>query len=204
MKTAKALLIWFLISIGQRCLAQEKADIITLLNGESITCTIANQSKTDIYYQAKEGKGQTFVIPIADIKSVAYWNGEKVIFTELPPQASTNPTQTTVMPVPYEMYSKGLLDGENVYERYGGAAKSTFIVSLLNPVLGLVPAIACASMVPADRNLMLPPSTHISDPNYLAGYREAAYKKKKKAVWNSFGQGAVLSVFALIIILRLH
>lgn len=89
------------------------------------------------------------------------------------------------------MYTQGVLDANRFYPKKSTGAGGTFCTSfLLSPILGLIPAIACASKEPSVANMGYPDAQLMKDPEYLRGYTETAHALKKKKVWGAYGAGA--------------
>ena len=75
----KKLLSLYILCLVALCVSAQ--DIIVTTAGETIAAKILEVSKTEIRYkEANYTEGPTFVLPIADIKSIAYANGKVVVF----------------------------------------------------------------------------------------------------------------------------
>jgi hypothetical protein len=93
-----------------------------------------------------------------------------------------------------QLYNKGLSDAQKNYTDNGG----TFWVGCVSvgctPVCGLIPAIMIGDNEPKEPNLGIPRSAYSEHPDYRKGYKEEAYRMKKKKVWNSYGIGSGIFV----------
>jgi hypothetical protein len=74
----------------------------------------------------------------------------------------------------------------------------TLVSALVFP-LNLIPAIACSATPPGDENLGYKDKKLMENPDYNMGYKEQAYKIKKKKVWKNFaiGTGAIFGLYIL-------
>lgn len=99
-----------------------------------------------------------------------------------------------------DAYRQGFLDAETYFIKTQGANIGNAIATgLTSPVIGLIPALITSGSKPADKNLHVPDPTKLADEEYMKGYREGAFKAKKRAVWSGYATGA--SIWALFIIL---
>jgi hypothetical protein len=107
---------------------------------------------------------------------------------------SENGNYSTSQQNPYsynpQLYNKGMTDARKNYTDNGG----TFWVGCVSvgctPVCGLIPAIMIGDNQPKEANLGIPRSAYSEHPDYRKGYKEEAYRMKKKKVWNSYGIGS--------------
>ena len=94
-------------------------------------------------------------------------------------------------------YQKGLSDAQKNYKFYKSAATTTFIVSILSPILGLAPAIGGTSGTP---NIITPLNYDLlKNPDYNKGYEYQAKKLRSKKVWNNWLIGTGINIAASII-----
>jgi hypothetical protein len=97
-------------------------------------------------------------------------------------------------------YEQGVLDAQRLYpKKHTGAGGTFFTCFLLDPVLGLIPALICSSSPPKTENLGVTNADLLNDTEYMRGYTDEAHKLKKKKVWTGFtaGTGAYLVVVAV-------
>lgn len=99
-----------------------------------------------------------------------------------------------------DLYVKGQVDAERNYVKYKGAAAGTLIVSLISPLVGLIPAIACSSTSPKVTNLGYPDEKLFQDKEYRNGYTTKAKKTKKRKVWTNWGIGFGVNVLLVLIL----
>jgi len=204
----KTYLIGLLLMLTSFCAAwgQQKPDVIVRQNGEKIEGFVRQIRENDIYYGQPNMPEDVFrTISINDVAVILYHDGKVQTFaqpTSAPSAAPTPepaPTQyvdnfaTPAQPpasAPMDeglLYMKGVGDAQTFYSRYTPAGTGTLIVSLLSPLAGLIPAIACSSTPPKVKNLGMPYSSYSTNPHYLMGYKAEAKKKKSRKVWKNFG-----------------
>jgi hypothetical protein len=96
---------------------------------------------------------------------------------------------------------KGKRDAEMNYKgKKSGAGWTAATTVLFSPIIGVIPAAACASSEPSDQNLNYRDNELMKDYDYNKAYVEQAHKTKKKKVWTSFGvsSGAWLLLILLL------
>ena len=92
-------------------------------------------------------------------------------------------------------YNKGMLAAKKNYKGYKGPATTTFIVSILSPILGLAPAIGASSSTPSD--LYHSDYDKLKDPSYYKGYAITAKKIRSDKVWKNWAYGTVIDILAI-------
>lgn len=113
--------------------------------------------------------------------------------TAIPPKDLT--ASSTVSP-----YVQGTMDAERYYKKYKGAGTGTLITSLVSPLVGLIPAIACSASAPKLSNLGYPDENQFKTQEYYLAYTEKAKKIKKKKVWTNWGIGFGVNLVAVLAI----
>lgn len=99
-----------------------------------------------------------------------------------------------------EAYRQGFLDAETYFTKTHGVNIGNAIATgLTSPILGLIPALITSGSKPADKNLQVPDPAKLADEEYMKGYREGAFKAKKRAVWGGYATG--VSLWALLILI---
>ena len=165
-------------------------DIITQKSGEDIKAKILEVTQTEVKYKKFDNQtGPSFSMMKSEILMIRYENGTKDIFKE-----TTSPTTT-------DLYTQGQSDSKLNYRGKNSGAVWTSVTTLLtSPVLGLIPAVLCASNEPLDENLNITKPELMKDANYNKGYREQAHKTKKNKVWTNYGisSGAWLLIILLL------
>lgn len=101
-----------------------------------------------------------------------------------------------------DLYTQGTLDAQNQYSgKHTGAGGTFATCALINPVLGLIPALLCTSNPPKTENLGVKDANLLQDEEYMKGYSEQAHKMKKKKVWTAFGAGTATYAAVLAVVL---
>lgn len=100
---------------------------------------------------------------------------------------------------PQDLNIKGEIDASKHYRKYKGAATGTLITSLVSPLLGLIPAIACSSTTPKLENLGYPDQQLFQKSDYYKGYTKKAKRIKSGKVWKNWGIGLGVNI-ALVLI----
>jgi hypothetical protein len=168
-------------------------DIITTKAGEDILAKISEVGHTEIKYRKFDNPdGPMFTLLRSDVLMIRYENGTKDVFNDEPKAVTASPAPNA------NLYLQGQMDASTYYEGYKGAGTGTLLVSLLSPLAGLIPAIACSSTRPRDQKLMYPDADLMKNTNYHNGYTQRAKKIKSKKVWKNwliaFGVNIVLSI----------
>jgi len=157
------------------CLSQ---DIITLKTGEDILGKLAEVTTTEIKYKKFDHQdGPIYTILRSDVLMIRYEDGSKDIFTE---------TKTTSSPK--DMANRGMQDAMANYKgKHTGTGWTVATTILFSPIIGIIPAAACASATPSDTNLDYKDGELMKDDLYNLSYKKTAHRTKKKKVWLGFG-----------------
>jgi len=99
-----------------------------------------------------------------------------------------------------DLYVKGQLDASRNYKKYKGASTGTLITSLVSPIIGLIPAIACSATAPKLEKLGYPDEKLFMQKEYYNGYTKKAKKIKSGKVWKSWGIGLGVNLLLAIVI----
>ena len=94
--------------------------------------------------------------------------------------------------------SAGSLDAKKYYKGYKGAGTGTLIVSIINPILGLAPAIGLTSGTPLD--LMYPNEELMKDQKYRDDYIYTAKSIRSKKVWRNWAVGLAFNVVVGVVV----
>ena len=161
-------------------------DVITVKAGEDIQAKILELSTTEIKFKKFDNQtGPTFTILKSTVLMVRYENGTKDIFNQ------TEELKTPSKTPNEDMRMKGRRDAEMNYTgKKSGAGWTAATTILFSPLIGLIPAAACASSAPNDENLNYRDYELMKDFEYNKAYAEQAHKIKKKKVWKNFGVGS--------------
>ena len=142
----------------------------------------------DIKYKKFENPdGPSYSILKSDVLLIKYENGNKDVFN------AENLSEQ-------DLFTQGKLDASQFYRNYRPAGTGTLIASLVSPLVGLIPAIACSSTQPKDDNLNVPHPELLKKGNYYEGYTKRAKKIKQGKVWKNWGIGLGVNLLAAIIL----
>jgi len=189
------LTLFYIISI---CFSQ---DTITKKSGEDIQAKVLEVTLTEIKYKKFENQnGPTYSILKSNVQMIIYENRTKDIFNE--------GKQYESIPAPgpstSDLYIQGQRDASKYYRGYKGAGTGTLITSLVSPLVGLIPAIACSAAQPKEINLNYPNVDLMKDPNYYDGYTQRSKKIKQGKIWTNWGIGLGVNLVAAIILSTLE
>ena len=196
-----ALAIVFIIS---NCFSQ---DTITFRSLEEVQAKVFEITSTDIKYKKFDNpNGPVFIILRSDVLSIRYENGTKDIFNTEKEESGNTPSTPASPPVlaptpvmsSNDYYMKGQKDATRYYVGYTGAGTGTLVTSLVSPLLGLVPAIACVATPPKQKNLNFPSAELLKNPDYHRGYDARAKKMKQGKVWTNWGVGLGVNLILVI------
>jgi len=164
-------------------------DTLVLITSAKIPVAIEDIGSEEIQYRNfMDPDAATFSIRKSDVDYVVFADGFK--------QKMEAEDSTGVNESPRLLYVQGQTDATRFYDGYKGAGTGTLIISLLSPLVGLIPAIACSATKPAEVNLGYPDSHLYHNPDYQRGYMRQAKKIKSSKVWTNwfvaFGVNVVL------------
>lgn len=93
-----------------------------------------------------------------------------------------------------EQYIRGVRDAERHFKSYKKAAKITYYSSIVNPLIGLVPAIANSNTMIPESKLHFTNEELMNNPDYYYGYTHQASRIKKHQIWKKWRQGSVIGL----------
>ncbi len=172
-------------------------DVITKKTSEDIQAKVTEITTNEIKYKKFDNlNGPTFTILKSDVLMIRYQNGSKDIFTE---SQSANTSTNMDNNNSIDMRIKGAQDAIANYKgKKSGAGWTGATALLINPLVGLIPAVACSSSGPSDDNLNYPNSQLMKNHEYNQAYRQQAHKIKKKKIWTRYGLSSGLFFIFLI------
>jgi len=211
MKATIPLLVFLLVSVYAAA-----QDVLVKRNGDEIKAKVLTITPSEITYllpanpkDSAAAPAQEQTIARQDVFMVKYENGAKEVFedqgtTEMRTVAYEPETKPIAVRKENQadMFQRGKFDAMNYYHGYTGAATGTLIVSLLSPVVGLVPAIACSAAPPTQQSLHFPSYEHYKDGSYQTGYRQQAHRMKAGRVWRNWGIGLGVNVALIVLLTR--
>jgi hypothetical protein len=173
----RAILI-VLAMMGTQALMSQ--DVIFLHSGEEIRGRVMEIGVSTISYKKLEKPdGPVYKIEKEKVAMIRYKDGSEETFTSA---ETGKPKQTDI-----DFFIKGQRDADRFYQDYKTAGTATLIVSLLSPLVGLVPAIATSATPPKEINLGYPDSELYGINDYKRGYQLRAKKIKSRKVWTNWG-----------------
>lgn len=170
-------------------------DLITKKSGEDIQAKVLEVTTSEIKYKKSDNlNGPIFSILKSEVLLVRYENGTKDMFVEENWEETISPVSLSIE----DSYNQGRLDASKYYDGYKGAGTGTLVVSLISPLVGMVPAIACSSTQPKDINLNYPNSEMMKNFDYYNGYTQKSRKIKQGKVWKNWGIAFGVNLVAVI------
>lgn len=197
-------------------------DTIYRFNGDTISAKIIAVNIDDIKYKrSSDSTGPTYTVLRSTVKSIVYNNGARLLIDGNSGEAIPvviDSSALTSNPQPSQMelekadsgyreidesqsYLAGQQDAKAHYKKYKKAALLTLSISLVSPLVGLVPAFICSLKSPAEKNLDYPDKHKMANNKvYAKSYLKAADKIKQNKVWMAWvaGLGVNYGLFILL------
>ncbi len=189
-------------------------DTIYRMNGDTVFAKVIGVNAEDVKYK-KDGNisGPTYTILRSTVKSISYKNGTTISIDGKQGEAiATVPDTSSLVILPVqeqpdlvlpdtsattlvdESYSlNGRDDAKAYYKKYKMAAALTLTISLLSPLVGLVPAFTCSVKSPAETNLGYPDDKMAKNQTYTKAYAKEANKIKQTKVWTGWAIGLAVN-----------
>jgi len=175
-------------------------DQITLKSGVDIQANVIAVNDTAIVYTLFNSVDESTVSISTDrVLLIRYADGTKELIYKQSKRNSVvieqpvkNIVKTEAVKLSRsELKMKGMEDARINYIGRGSGAGFTAVTSLvLSPVIGLIPAVACASSTPRERNLNIENRELKNDPDYRTGYVKQARKTKATNVLIGYAVGS--------------
>ena len=173
-------------------------DLITKKSGDDIQAKVLEISANEIRYKKFDNlDGPIFIISKKDVLMIRYENGTKDIFNN---DKEPENISSSIAKSSKDLFIQGQTDATQYYKGYKGAATGTLITGLVSPLLGLIPAIACSSTPPNDKNLNYPNPDLMKMSDYYDGYTHKAKKIKQGKVWRNWGIAFGVNLAAVLIL----
>lgn len=100
-------------------------------------------------------------------------------------------------------FKEGNFDAQRHYKNNSSLPLIFLESALLGSPVALVTSIICSYVEPNDTQLFTSDYNKFKDQNYLLGYKNAAMKMKRNAVWQGFTLGLVTNIATVLVILIL-
>lgn len=184
-------------------LAAQAQDIILKRTGEELAVKVTSVSDSVIAYiiidkTDPQAAGIQNTISVSEVAVIKYASGKRLSFVEPLPGDAVPVASPTYSPTytqrnspatltNTDLYLRGRTDATIYYHGYRGAATGTLLVSLVSPLVGLVPAIACSATQPSSFRVVTPDSRMLGNPEYQQGYLREARRIKSRRVWQNWG-----------------
>jgi hypothetical protein len=167
-------------------------DLITKKTGEDIKAKVLEVTTSEIKYKKFDNvNGPTFTISKTELLMIRYENGTKDMFTESVNDNKTTISDNTVKQNLEDYATTAMNDAKTNYRgQNSGAGWVVFTTMIASPILGIIPAAACASKEPNDRNLNYKSQDLMKIQQYNNAYKIEAHRIKKKNVWTAYGIGS--------------
>jgi hypothetical protein len=192
--------------------SKDNLAIITLKSGEDIQAFVLEVNKESIVYKTSNSSQDSMMtIPVADVLLISYADGTKALVykqskvsdeqqSTLTPKTQLNSDATEIAQLSNaELRMKGKHDAKTNYlGRNSGAGWTAVTALIATPVLGLIPAVACASSTPRERNLNFENTKLKNDHIYYNAYVKQARKTKAVSVLTGYVIGTA-AWFILVI-----
>jgi len=173
-------------------------DTIVKKTNEDIHAKVLEVTTAEIKYKKFEYQdGPLYSILKSDVIMVRYENGSKDVFDENALEITAAPPQTS-----RNLFLQGYTDATNNYNGYTSAGTGTLLLSLLSPLVGLIPAITCSATQPKEKNLNYPNAELMKNPDYYYGYTKTSKRIKQGKVWTNWGIAFIVNLFLVFIILN--
>ena len=188
----KTLALFVLLLCIKNATAQ---DLVFKKSGEIINVKIVEVRESEVAYKKEENSdGPIHIFTKASLSKIQYQNG--TIDSLLPPKKENISSNQIVNTHFNDSLSKlARKDAMEYYKGYRPAATGTILVSLISPIVGLVPAVIASSSIPLKKNLNTPNTELMNNGAYERAYQNQAHKIKKRRVWNNWGVGFGVNFF---------
>lgn len=163
------------------CCLLKAQDTLVMKNHSKVIVTLLEEDDKNIKYTSFfDPNGPALIIEKKDLESVIYSDGyEKMM----------NDSTITTTGTGKDLFIKGQVDAGHYYHGYKAASGSTLVISLVSPLVGLIPAIACSTTTPKESNLQYPDSDLYHKIDYQRGYKMESKRIKSRKVWRNWGIG---------------
>ncbi len=165
-------------------------DYITKKTGDDIKAKVLEITTSEIKYKKFDNlDGPTYSISKSEILMIRYENGTKDIFNESENKNLT--IDNTTKQATQDYATLAMNDARSNYRgQNSGAGWVVFTTMITSPILGIIPAVACASKEPNDQNLNYKNQDLMKIQQYNNAYKTEAHRIKRKSIWTGYGAGS--------------
>jgi len=164
-------------------------DLITKKNGEDIKAKVLEVTLSEIKYKKYENiDGPIYSLLTKELLIIRYENGTKDLFNQRSPTISN--------------FDQGQIDASKFY--YVSKSDESLVfttTSLLTPVVGGIAATIINSKEIKEENLNYLNKTLIENLEYKNGYKQMAYKMRKKKILEKFFIGTGFNIAIILFFL---
>ena len=97
-----------------------------------------------------------------------------------------------------DLFAKGQADAVARYQGYITPRTVTFLVGMVSPIVGLIPAIVSSSNKHTKKDLARASPSLLKEPDYYRGYTQKATKIRRDKVWKNWGIAFGVNVLLLL------
>ena len=164
-------------------------DLVFKKSGEILNVKIVEVRASEVAYKKEENSdGPIHIFTKASLRKIQYQNG--TIDSLVPPKIENiSSNQIDNRQLNDSLSKLARKDAMEYYTGYRPAGTGTLFISLLSPIVGLVPAVIASSSIPLKKNLNPPNTELMSYGAYERAYQDQAHRIKKRRVWNNWGVG---------------
>lgn len=186
--------------------AANAQDTLFFKNSNKIIVKVSEVTPTQIKYKRYDNlDGPLYSSLKSEISYIIYATGLKETLEGEQPQTavkipSSSSEEESSDGLSY--FEKGKSDAKIYYKHNGGSIGTGIGTVILSPLVGWIPPLIINSFKPRERNLNMPDKNISRNKLYQAGYREQAYKIKRKKNWKAFGIGSLIYT-GIYILLRI-
>jgi len=177
-------------------------DTLVTIQGDSLIAKVVSVNTKEITFKLwTKQNGSSYLYYKSELHAYLSMDGKREIYNPITKPAP--PKVEVSNGIKYEKGTdcdEGTYDARYSYRGYTGAGTATCVISLLNPIVGLIPAAICSSVPPAENNLGVYAFSTRSQ-SYMSCYRQEAAKIKQRKVWTNWGVPA--GIWAFIIVLSI-
>jgi hypothetical protein len=180
--------------LGNPSRAQSLIDTIFTKENDTLVCHITLVNSNNVFYTYHKNKST--YISLKKVNRFVLNSKDVEVLNELPKKDSVS-----INSAGEALYLKGKQDALKYYGDYIHAGTGTLVISLLSPLAGLVPAIACGNTEPKEKNLNYHDAELIKNSDYHKGYVQSAWKIKQHKVWTNWKIALAVNIGAALLIL---
>jgi hypothetical protein len=184
-------------------------DVITKRNGTEVQAKVLEITAAEVKFKRFDNpSGPLYILPVADIRMIRYENGTKDSFNQTPVVAaiaasSDTATADSAAQSFGDLRVRAEQDAEEYYVgKNSGSGWTAFFTVLTSPLIGLIPAAACASTEPQEKNLSYPHPELMKQYDYKNAYTQKAHKIKKRQVWSGYLTGSVMWLLLVVLLVN--